>query len=182
MPQTLQKEKEKTMKQPNKNIKKMFFLPVLLGAALLVSGCTQSLIGDNQIPGREGLLMTLTQFETGTNWRNWNTLLEAFYLPDHAEEVKKNFGSDLKKWFRSDQATSALTSGEVGDVRNLCILAMREKHLSPRFEPHFVVYYRVQVESCHKQKNGPVELLAEGQMEWGFETKQNRWVHLRSLG
>lgn len=170
------------MKQPNKLLKKMFFLPVLLAAALSVSGCTEPLIGENQIPGRQGLLMTLTQFETGTKWRNWNTLLEAFYLPDHVEEVKKTYGSDLKKWFRSDQATSALTSGEVGEVRNLCILAMREKHLSPRFEPHFVVYYRVQVEPCQTQMNGPVKLLAEGQMEWGFETKQNRWVHLRSLG
>ena len=170
------------MKQPIKFLKKIFFLPVMLAATLFVSGCTESLVGDKQILGRDGLLVTLTQFETGIKWRNWNALLEAFYLQDHVEEVRNTYGSDLRKWFRSDQATSALTSGEVGDARNLCILAMREKHLSPRFEPHFVVYYRVQVESCQKQKSGQVKTLAEGQMEWGFETKQNRWVHLRSLG
>ena len=148
----------------------------------VVSGCTESLFIGSQIPGRSGLMMTLRQFETGVKWRNWPTMLEAFYLPDHAEEAKRIYGSDLGKWFRSDEATAALTSGEVGDPRYFCVLAFRTKRLSTRFEPHYVVYYRVQKDSCRKQLEFPPPGLAEGQMEWGFEVKQRRWIHLRSLG
>ena len=162
--------------------RKLSLLALVLAGGIAVSGCTDPILVGPQVPGREGLLTMLSYFETGTKWRNWSVMLETFYLPDHASEVKKSFGSDLRKWFRSDRATAALTSGEIGTLRHLCVLALREKHFSPRFEPHYVVYYRVQKEPCQPELNSPVKGLDEGQMEWGFETKQRRWVHLRSLG
>ncbi|MDP7168847.1 MAG: hypothetical protein QF701_13995 [Nitrospinota bacterium] len=170
------------MKKPTYKPRTVYIGCMVLAAALSLSGCTESLLIGPQVPGRGGLLNMLHQFEIGTKWRDWTAMLDAFYLPDHANEVKKKFGSDLRKWFRSDRATAALTTGEIGEVRRLCVLALREKRLSPRYDPHYVVYYRVHVEPCRSQIDSPTPGIAEGQMEWGFETKQSRWVHLRSLG
>ncbi len=172
-------------KKVNKSIKKPRTAHIggmLLVVVLALSGCTESLLVGPQIPGRQGVMNMLNQFEIGTKWRDWKAMLDAFYLPDHVNEVKKKFGSDLGKWFRSDRATAALTNGEIGEVRRLCVLALREKRISPRYDPHYVVYYRVQAEPCRSQIDSPSPGIAEGRMEWGFETKQLRWVHLRSLG
>ena len=160
-----------------------FFSPLLaLSAFLALSACTGPVLFGPESPGRAGLIRTLDRFETGAKWRNWFSLLDSFYLKDHADEVAKKFGSDLEKWFVSDRATAALASGEFGAPRNLCVLALREKNFSPSFAPHYVVYYRVQKTPCREQPGAQVKALAEGRMEWGYQTKQRRWIHLRSLG
>jgi hypothetical protein len=159
-----------------------FLLILALSAALALSACTGPGPFGPESSGRDGLIRTLDRFEAGTKWRNWYSLLDAFYLKDHADEVRKKFGSDLEKWFLSDRATAALLSGKFGAPRHLCVLALRVKHLSPSFSPHFMVYYRVQKESCREQIDARVKALAEGRMEWGYQRKQRRWVHLRSLG
>lgn len=154
------------------------FLPVLL-----LSACTAYPMGP-QIPGRRGLALAMEQLEIAAAWNNWPLLLDAFYLPEHAEEVKRAFGGDAAKWFRAGGgAVGALADGELGQVRHICPLAFREKHFSPRFEPHYVVYYRIQKEPCQELLSGEAPpALAAGQMEWGYEAAGQRWVHLRPLG
>ena len=157
-------------------IRRLGLLPVLLLAA-----CTAYPIGP-QIPGRRGLALAMEQLEAAAAWRNWPLLLDAFYLPEHAEEVKRAYGGDIAKWFRAGTEVGALGAGELGQGPRICPLAFREKYYSSRFEPHFVVYYRVQKEPCEGLLSGEASPpLATGQMEWGFETENNRWVHLRPL-
>ncbi len=168
--------------RPGKKSRRWISLLLALSASLALSACTGAVPFGPEDPGRNGLIRTLDRFEAGARWRNWFSLLDAFYLKDHAEEVAKKFGGDLEKWFLSDRATAALTSGEFGAPRHLCVLALREKSFSPIFAPHYVVYYRVQKTPCREQPGTQVKTLAEGRMEWGYQTKQRRWVHLRSLG
>ena len=151
-------------------------LPVLLLAA-----CTAYPAGP-QIPGRRGLTLAMERLETAAAWRDWPLVLDAFYLPEHAEEVTRASGGDIGEWFRAGKEVGSLGAGEFGRSRRVCPLAFREKHYSPRFEPHFVVYYRVQKEPCEGLLSGEAPpALATGQMEWGFEIENNRWVHLRPL-
>lgn len=156
---------------------------LLLGLlpAFLLASCAAIAAGP-QIPGRRGLALALEQFESAAAWRSWPLVIEAFYLPEHAEEAKKSYGGDLARWFQAGRAVGALAGGELGQPRRICPLAFREKHHSPRFDPHFVVYYRIQEPPCEGLLSGETPpALTEGQMEWGFETAGRRWVHLRPL-
>jgi hypothetical protein len=157
-------------------------LALLVLLALALSACTESIGGITQVPGSRGLLATLEQYETGVKWKNWSILLENYYLSDHVEEARKKFGNDLQKWFLADKFTASIFVRNAPKLRYTCILALREKHFSSKFEPHFVVYYRIQKIPCQEDVAFSDNILAEGQMEWGFETKEKRWVHLRKLG
>ena len=136
----------------------------------------------SQVPGSRGLLATLQQYETGVKWKNWPVLLETYYLSDHVEEARKKFGNDLQKWFLADKFTASIFVQNTNKPRYTCILALREKNFSPNFDPHFVVYFRIQKVPCQEEFAFSGNILAEGQMEWGFETKERRWIHLRKLG
>jgi len=128
-------------------------------------------------------MLALEQFEAAARWRNWPVLLDFYYLPEHAREVARRFAGDPERWFRAWPSGAALAGGAVGEERHLCVLALRGKRVSPRFDPHYVVYYRVQDEPCGELPDGDApRALAEGQMEWGYEPKERRWVHLRPLG
>lgn len=149
--------------------------------ALLLAACTAYPAGP-QIPGRRGLTLAMERLETATAWRDWPLVLDAFYLPEHAEEVKRAYSGDIGEWFRAGKEMGSLGAGDLGRSRRVCPLAFREKHYSPRFEPHFVVYFRVQEEPCGELLSGEAPpALAIGQMEWGYETVGRRWVHLRPL-
>ncbi|MEK6711825.1 MAG: hypothetical protein AABZ64_14730 [Nitrospinota bacterium] len=149
--------------------------------ALLLASCTAYPVGP-QLPGRRGLSLAMEQLESAVAWHNWPLVLESFYLPEHAEEAKKAFGGDTARWFRAGGALGPLAGGEAGQPRRICPLAFREKHFSARFDPHYVVYYRVQEEPCEGLLSGEAPpALSTGQMEWGFETQAQRWVHLRPL-
>ena len=148
--------------------------------ALLLSACAGYQVGP-QIPGRHGLAQAIDRFEAAAAWHNWPLILESFYLPEHAEEVKRAFGGDAGKWFKAG-GLAALAGTEIGQAYRICPLAFREKHFSARFQPHFVVYYRIQKEPCVDLLSGEEPpALAAGQMEWGYETEGRRWVHLRPL-
>ena len=153
---------------------------LVLLPALLLSACTAYPAGP-QIPGRRGLALAMERFGAATAWQDWPLLLDAFYLPEHAEEVKRAYGGDIAKWFQAGKEVGTL-AGELGQARRICPLAFREKYYSLRFEPHFVVYYRVQKEPCEGLLSGEAPpALATGQMEWGYEVEGRRWVHLRPL-
>ena len=109
-------------------------------------------------------------------------LLESYYLSDHADEAKKAYKNDLMRWFLADKFTAAVFGDSSKKPRFTCILAMREKHFSPNFDPHFVVYYRIQKTLCQDEQIFPSGIITEGLMEWGFDTKKKRWIHLRKLG
>ncbi len=158
----------------------------LLAAALLaafgLTACLPLLETGPQAPGRPGLMRALDRFELAARWSLWGYILENFYLPEHAKDMRKLFKGDADGWFRAGLKGAALGIEE-GDPRpRICVLAMREKHVSPRFEPHFVVYYRVQRTPCADRAEVFPKGTVEGQMEWGFEVKQRRWVHLRPVG
>ncbi|MBI3127961.1 MAG: hypothetical protein HYZ11_10180 [Candidatus Tectomicrobia bacterium] len=155
---------------------------LLLLPALLLAACAGLEVGP-QVPGRQGLARALDRIESAAAWGNWPLVLQSFYLPEHAEEVKRAFGGDASKWFRAGGELGTLAAGEAGRGPRICPLAFREKHFSPRFEPHYVVYYRIQMEPCAELLSGEAPpALAAGQMEWGFEIEARRWVHLRALG
>jgi len=149
--------------------------------SVVVLGCTASLFIGPQVPSRSGLLIVLRHFETNAKWQNWSLMLEMYYLSDHVDEMKRSYSNNLKNWFRANKVTASLISSATGPTRHFCVLALRFKRLSPRYDPHYVVYYRVQKDSCQEQPNSPSRVLAEGRMEWGFEIKQQRWIHLRAL-
>ncbi len=150
--------------------------------AFALSACTEAVLIDWQVAGRGGLLATLQHYETGVKWRNWSVLMESYYLSDHASEAKGTYKNNLEKWFLADKFAASIFGGDSKNPRFTCILALREKHFSPNFEPHFVVYYRVQKTSCQEGEILSSGIIAEGQMEWGFDTKRRRWIHLRKLG
>ncbi len=186
MPQALSK-KEKTaevipvLRGPNRSFCAIRFLPLVFFVPFFLSACTEAIFVGGQVPGRSGLAKTLQHYETGVKWMNWPMLMESYYLPDHAAEAKKVYKKDLMRWFLADKFTAAVFRDNSKSPRFTCILAMREKHLSPNFEPHFVVYYRVQKTLCQEQQILPSGIITEGQMEWGFDTKKKRWIHLRQL-
>jgi len=125
---------------------------------------------------------TLQLFEAGVKWKNWPLLMESYYLPDHADEAKKAYKNDLNRWFLADKFTAAVYGEGSKKPRFTCILAMRETHFSPKFDPHFVVYYRIQKTRCQEGQILPTGIITEGQIEWGFDKKKKRWIHLRQLG
>ncbi len=135
-----------------------------------------------QIPGRRGLEIAIGHFTAAARWRNWPVLLDVFYLREHASEMKRDFDGDPARWFRASRLGAALTKGDIGDPRYICLLSQRTKHVSPRFDPHYVAYYRLQARPCREGEPALKEILAEGRMEWGYERKNRRWVHLRPLG
>ncbi len=167
---------------PNRRLCSIHCLSLIFAMAFVLSACTGAGWIDFQTPSRRGLLTTLQHFETGVRLQNWPLLMESYYLSDHAGEAKKTYGNDLKRWFLADKLIADILGNSSGQPRFFCILALREKHFSPNFEPHFVVYYRIQKTSCREQLDSFFGVIAEGRMEWGFETKQRRWIHLRKLG
>ena len=181
MPQTLPQEKELrglTSARPPFGRR----LALALLAASLLSGCGALPLGEPQIPGARGLLQALARFQDAARWKNWPYLLEGFYLPDHAKEVRERFGGDAGRWFGAGMGGALLVKENGNARRRLCVLALREKRISPRFSPHFVVYYRVQRESCEEPFDGLPRGASDGRMEWGYEVKERRWVHLRPVG
>lgn len=159
-------------------IVRWLYATVLL--AFLVA-CTGPPIFGPQIPGPRGLALALEGFQDQARLHNWLFLFEGYYLPEHDKEVHNEFNGDLGRWFQADPVVKALTGGEIGDNRVLCMLALREKRVSPRFEPHYVVYYRVQEGPCDPALNPKPKIFAQGHMDWGYEVKSRRWVHLRPL-
>ena len=187
MPQTLSKKEKKAVaipapRGPNRSFCSIRFLPLVFVMAFFLSACVEAVFVDWQIPGRNGLVKTLQLFETGVKWKTWPLLLESYYLSDHADEAKKSYKNDLMRWFLADKFTAAVFGDGSKKPRVTCILAMREKHFSPNFKPHFVVYYRIQKTLCQEEQIFPSSIITEGQMEWGFDTKKKRWIHLRKLG
>lgn len=152
---------------------------VLLAAALFLVSCLQLLESGPQIPGRRGLSRALDRFELAARWRNWPYLLEAFYLPEHAAEVRSAYEGDAGRWFRA--VFGGALSAEDEPPPRLCVLAVREKRISPRFDPHFAVYYRIQRHPCQDPLARIPKGAVEGQMDWGYEVKERRWVHLRPV-
>ena len=172
----------RNLQVPNRRFCAIRFLPLIFAMAFILSACTESILVDMQVPGRSGLVKTLQFFETGVKWKNWSVLMESYYLPDHADEAKKTYKNDLIRWFLADKFTAAVYGEGSKKPRVACILAMRETHFSPKFDPHFVVYYRIQETPCHEGRILPSGIITEGQMEWGFDKKRKRWIHLRQLG
>lgn len=157
-------------------------LLLILAMFFFLSACTGPGLLDTPVPGRSGLLNTLDRFEKNVHWKNWSFLMEAHYLPDHAKEAREKFGNDLNRWFLADKFTAAISGKRPEEPQYTCILALREKHVSPNFEPHFVVYYRIQGIPCQEELKPSTPIVVEGQMDWGFDVKDRRWVHLRQLG
>lgn len=160
-------------------------LPALRIAALLLfslalSGCVEFIETGPQSPGKTGLFQALERFELAARWQNWPYLQERFYLPEHRKEVETAYGGDSARWFREAFGGQPFSGGITGPWKRLCVLALRERHVSSRFEPHYVVYYRIQ-DRCHPNGAEMPQGAFEGRMEWGFELKERRWVHLRPV-
>ncbi|MDA0999779.1 MAG: hypothetical protein O2807_04570 [bacterium] len=148
--------------------------------AFALSGCLEFLESGPQTPGRAGLFHEIQRFELAAQWKNWPYLLESFYLPEHRKEMDTIYDGDPARWFREGFGGQSLSGGIDEPDKQLCVLALRERHVTPRFEPHYVVYYRIQ-DRCHPNGAELPKGAVEGRMEWGFEVKERRWVHLRAV-
>ena len=71
--------------------------------------------------------------------------------------------------------------GHIIEFRSGLDLAYRRKNTSTRFSPQYIVYYNLQSIPCIYVNSKDALIYHAGQMEWGYEHKKKRWLHLRKL-
>lgn len=146
-----------------------------------LASCMTNYSMSPQLESINGLSMHLKFFEETVIRKEYSLLLETFYVQEHAEQVNNKYANNISKWLKKNEVSKFFMNGSFIQKRFFCPLAYRRKNVSKRFSPQYIIYYNFQSMPCLYINTKDAGVFHYGQMEWGYEYKKKRWIHLRKL-
>ena len=132
-------------------------------------------------PSINSLSKSLRYYQKTIIAEKYSLLLETFYLKEHLEQLNNTYSNNMRKWLEKNEVSKFLINTSSTEKIFFCPLAYRRKNISDRFSPQFIVYYNLQSMPCIYINSKDASIYLSGQMEWGYEYKRKRWIHLRKL-
>ena len=161
--------------------KNQFIKFIYLFFILFLFSCAHSDSISFSSPSINGLSKSLRFYQKMIYAEEYVFLLETFYLKEHQEQINNRYENNLLKWLEKREVSKSLINSSSAVKKYLCPSAYRRKNISYRFSPEYMIYYRLQSNPCIYINSKDNVIYHSGQMEWGYETKNKRWIHLRKL-
>ncbi len=161
--------------------KNQFIKFICLFFLVFLVSCAHTDLYSPSSPSINSLSKSLRLYEKTIFAKKYFFLLETFYLKEHSEQLNNTYSNNIRKWLEKNEISKFLVSSSSVEKIFFCSLAYRRKNTSTRFSPQYIVYYNLQSIPCIYVNSKDALIYHSGQMEWGYEHKKKRWIHLRKL-